>query len=193
MINKSNDRQRGFSAVELSVVCVLVVVALAIATPQITSAMRTYRINIAMRQVADLVAKAKVEAVAENRNASLVVDTANRRLGLIVYDNSTPAVVLRTEYISLPQGVSFSRPANNSAPMTGAPTGANVSFAAQGGSSTVFQQNFTSRGFLQGVVSGTINAVYFGDGKNYRALTLTSVGGFRTWKWDNSRWESMRH
>lgn len=192
MINKSNDKQRGFSAVELSVVCVLIVVALAIATPKITGAMRTYRLNIAMRQVADLVAKAKVEAVAENRTASLVVDTANRRFGLIIFDNATPPVALRTEYVALPQGVNFERPSNITAPMTGAPTAASISFAAQGSSTTVFQQNFTSRGFMQ-VPSGTINAVYFGDGSNYRAITLTSVGGLRTWTWEASAWRNTRH
>jgi hypothetical protein len=192
MTNKSNDRQRGFSAVEISIVCALIVVALAIATPQITSAMRTYRINIAMRQVTDLVNKAKVEAVAENRVASLVVDTANRRFGLIVYNNATPPVALRTEYVALPQGVTFSRPGSITAPMAGAPIAANVSFPP-GGSSSVFQQNFTSRGFLQVAVPGTINAVYFGDGQNFRAITLTSVGGLRTWKWDATTWRSMKY
>ncbi len=193
MRNKLNDKQRGFSAVELSVVCVLILIAMAIATPQITRAMRTYRLNIAMRQMVDLVAKARVEAVAENRTASLVVDTANRRFGLIVFNNDTPPAIVRTDFVPLPQGVNFARPSNITAPMTGAPIAANISFPSQGGSTTLFQQNFTSRGFLQVAAAGTINSVYFGDGTTFRAITISSVGGIRTWNWDATTWQSTRH
>jgi prepilin-type N-terminal cleavage/methylation domain-containing protein len=190
MRKKANNTQRGFTAVELSVVCLLIAVILAIATPKITKGMRQYRLNIAMRQMADLIHKARVEAVAENRTASLVVDTTNRKFGLIIYDANN--AVVRTDYVPLPQGVTFSRPTSVTPPMTNAPTSANVSFPAQGSSTTVFQQNFTSRGFLQVSTPGTINAVYFGDGTDYRSITITSVGGIRTWIWDTSSWKSTK-
>lgn len=189
MTSRSGNRQRGFSMIELSIICLMASVCLAFATPKIIKAMRSYRLSMATRQMADLVQKAKVEAVAENRKASLVVDTANRKFGLIVYDGN--GAVIRTDYIPLPLGVNFSIPANNSAPINGAPSATTISFPNQNGSSTIFQQDFTSRGFLNVSNPATIQAVYFGDGINYRALTLTSVGGIRIWKWDTNAWANM--
>ncbi len=184
------QKEAGFSFVELAIVLLLVGIVAAFATPQITNAMRQYRLNMAIRQLTDLVQRGKAEAVAENRKASLVVDTNNRKIGLIVDDGS--GTILRTDFVTLPEGVNFAKPANAAAPIAGAPTSLNVSFPAQNGSPTIFQQDFTSRGFLSVATPGTINAIYVGSNADYRAITITSVGGVRTFQWKAGAWQSMR-
>ena len=76
--------------------------------------------------------------------------------------------------------------------MTGAPIARSVSFTPKTGSSTVFEQQFNSRGFLVVGSPATIQAVYVGNGQVFRALTLTSVGGIRTWKWQTGAWANTR-
>jgi prepilin-type N-terminal cleavage/methylation domain-containing protein len=190
MIKRLATKESGFSLLEVTVVCLVAGIILAIATPKITRAMREYRLNVTVRQLSDLMQKAKAQAVAENRKASLVVDSANRKVGLIVYDENQ--TIIRTEYVPLPQGVTFVRPANLTQPITGAPIDKDISFPAQNGSTTVFQQDFTSRGFPSVATAGAINTIYFGDGTNYRALTLTSVGGIASWQWRDNGWKTMK-
>lgn len=190
MNRKSCKRESGFSFVELTIVLLLVGIAATFAAPKITNAMRQHRLNMAMRQVADLVQKGKAEALSENRKASLLVDRINHKIGLVVYDENSNA--LRIDFVTLPAGVDFAQPANNSAPIMGAPTDLPVSFPAQNKSTNMLQQDFTSRGFLSVATPGTINALYFGSGADYRAVTITSVGGVRTFVWKNGAWQSLR-
>lgn len=190
MSREARRQQTGFTVLETTVVVLITGTVIAFATPKISNAMREYRLNIAVREMADLVQRVKMQAVSDNRKASLVVDTGNRRMGITTYDVS--GVVVRTDYMPLPQGVSFATPSGMTAPMTGAPTSAAVSFVAQDGSTTVFQQDFNSRGFPV-VAAGAINAVYLGNGLTYRAITLNSVTGIRTFRWENSQWEDLRH
>jgi prepilin-type N-terminal cleavage/methylation domain-containing protein len=190
MWRQIRKQERGFSLVECIIVFAVIATVLGIATPKIARAMRQYRINAAMRQMADLIQKAKVEAVAENRKASLVVDSANRKFGLIVYDDNLN--VIRTDYIPLPDGVIFARPTGVTAPLAGVPTANDISFPAQSGSTVIFQQDFTSRGFLKVTNPGDIHAIYFGNGADYRAITLNSIGGIQTWQWDVNVWKSTK-
>ncbi|MBI3650861.1 MAG: prepilin-type N-terminal cleavage/methylation domain-containing protein [Acidobacteria bacterium] len=187
---RTAQKQKGFSLIESAVVILLISIVAAMAVPKISKGMRQYRLNMAVQRMRDLIQKGKAEAVAENRSASLVVDETNRQFGLIVYDSNANA--LRTDYVPLPDGVTFSYPASVTAPMTGAPTAKAISFPAQGTSTTVYQQNFTSRGFLAVATPGAINALYFGDGKDFRAITINSVGGTQTWVWKSDEWVDSR-
>jgi Tfp pilus assembly protein FimT len=176
--------QRGFSVIEGAIVVLLIGVILAIATPKIVQAMREHRLSMATREVADFIARAKAQAVSQNKTSSLMVDTAGRRIGMAIYDGTS---IVDTIYMPLPQGVIFQTPPSVTAPVTGAPTSSAVSFPSYQGSSTVFKQDFTSRGF-PAVAAGTINALYLTNGKDYRAVTMNSVGGVRSWWWENSTW-----
>lgn len=188
---RTNNSARGFTTIELTVAILITGVIAAIATPKITNAMREYRVGIAVRQMGDLVQRAKVQAIAENHSVALRVDTANNRAGLAVYDQN--GAELRVEYIPLPGGVRFAMPEGVTAPVTGAPTARSVSFALKNGSTTVYEQRFTSRGFPE-VAAGTMNAIYVGSyNQSYRALTLNSVGGMRTWTWRTNQWQDTRH
>jgi Tfp pilus assembly protein FimT len=181
--------QRGFTVMEAAAVILIIGIVAVFAAPRIVEGMREYRLNVAMRQVADLVQKVKMQAVADNRKATLTIDTANRSIGIITYDASNN--ILSTQNAPLPPGISFATPANNVAPVTGAPTSSAVSFPALGASTTLFQEDFNSKGFPV-VNAGAINALYLTNGRTYRALTLNSVAGLRTYTWQGSSWRDVR-
>lgn len=180
----------GITILETTIVVLIAGVALAFAAPRIVSAMREYRLNIAMHQAADLIQRVKSQAVSDNHKASLLVDTANRKFGVVVYDTSSIAV--RTDYVPMPQGISFATPSGLTAPVAGAPTSQAVSFPAQSGSTTVFQQDFNSRGFPV-VAAGAINALYFTNGVSYGVVTVNSVSGIRLFRWEAGQWVDLRH
>lgn len=183
-------RESGFTVLELGVVVLVAGVVFAIATPKFVNAMREYRVSMASRQLADLIHRAKTQAVADNRRVAIRIDTANRKAGVVVYNDNGDEI--RTEYIPLPQGVSFTRPTNAGAPVSGAPADRDVSFGLKQGSNTIYEQQFSPRGFPVVNSPTTIQALYVGNGRNFRAVTLTSVGGIRSWKWNNSQWVNTR-
>src|ERR1044072_4001835 len=170
MLRPIRKPELGFSLGECIVVFAVIATTVGIATPKIARALRQYKINAAMRQMADLIQKAKVEAVAENRKASLVVDAANRKFGLVVYDDNLN--IIRTDYVPMPDAVIYVTPTGVTAQPSAVPTTSDISFPAQSGSPTVFQQDFTSRGFLKVANPGDMHAIYFGNGADYRAITL---------------------
>lgn len=190
MSRDTRTQQSGFTLLEAAIVVLVAGTIMAFATPKFINAMREYRVSVASRQLSDLIHRAKMQAVSDNRGVTLRVDTVGNRMGIVVLDTNGDEV--RTEYHPLPQGVTFSMPANVNAPMTGAPTGRSVSFDPQGGSTTVFEQQFNSRGFLVVASPATIQAIYVGNGQVFRAVTLTSVGGIRTWKWNTNQWANTR-
>lgn len=190
MSTETKRQESGFTILETAVVVLLVGLVIAMATPKIASAMREYRLNVAMRQMADLVHRVKTQAISDNHRASLVVDTAGKRMGLIVYDIN--GAVVRTDYMPLPLGVNFATPSGVNAPVTGAPTNRAVSFPGQDGSTSVFQQDFNSRGFPI-VNAGAINAVYLTNGSTYRAVTMNSVSATTSFRWEGDQWVDFRH
>lgn len=161
--------ERGLTLIEMAVVVLILGALIGFAMPKFTNAMREYRVSMATRQLTDLIQRAKTQAVSDNRKVVVRVDTAANRAGLVVYDSAGNEV--RTEYVKLPQGVQFSRPANVTAPMVGAPTAGSVSFPAKQGSTTVFEQQFNSRGFPVVSSPTTINTLYVGNSAMFRALT----------------------
>lgn len=189
MLTETSRKEAGFTLLESAVVVLVMGAVIAVATPKITNAMREYRLNIAMRQMADLVHRVKTQAVSDNRRTGLVVDTSNNRVGIVIYDLS--GNIVSTNYAPLPQGVRFATPTGVNAPVSGAPTGQAVSFPLRDGSSTVFQQDFNSRGFPI-VNAGAINAVYLTNGATYRAVTMNSVSATTSFRWEGDRWVDSR-
>jgi Tfp pilus assembly protein FimT len=180
-VGRAGNQPPGFTLIETAIVILVVGSLIAVSTPKITNAMREYRLNVAMRQMSDMVQRAKTQAVSQNKKSALAVDTDGRRIGLVYYlpDNTT---IDHIDYVPLPQGVSFAVPQNVTAPLAGAPITNAVSFPPNGTSTTVFVQDFSSRGFPM-VTAGAINAVYMTNGNTFRAVTVNCVGGVRKWSW----------
>ncbi|HST22664.1 MAG TPA: prepilin-type N-terminal cleavage/methylation domain-containing protein [Blastocatellia bacterium] len=187
---KSRKQEHGFTVIEVTVVVLLIGILAAFAAPRITNAMREYRLAMAVRQFTDLIQRAKTKAMSDNKTVTLRVDTANRKAGIVVLNSS--GTELTTEYIPLPPGIIFSRPASVTAPMTGAPFSSDISFPVKSGSTTIFQQDFNSRGFPAVTTAGAINTIYLSNSRNFRALTLSSVGGISTWVWQTNQWVNTR-
>jgi Tfp pilus assembly protein FimT len=195
MSGKKSRSELGFTILETSIVLLLAGVVVAIATPKITNAMREFRANIAMRQMVDTLNRVKMQAVSENKRSAMIVDTANSKAGMAVLKYDTPSsswIVDQVYYSPLPQGVTFQRP-------TAAPTGvtntAVTSFPAYGTSTTVFRQDFNTRGFPVVANGSDIVSIFIGNGKSYRCVTMTSSGGLRTYKTDTltSSWADTRY
>jgi len=191
----SKSSARGFTIMEATVVVLILGLIAAFSAPRIINAMREYRVNLAVRQMTDLIERAKMQAVSDNNTVTLRVDTVNNQAGLVIRDSSGKEV--NVQYIPLPQGVRFVLPTVSGGsslppPMSGAPVSASVSFPAKAGSTGLYEQDFNSRGF-PAVAAGAINAIYVGsNNKSYAALTMNSVGGLRSWKWINNQWINVR-
>jgi type II secretory pathway pseudopilin PulG len=186
MSSEFRQNWRGFTILDLVVTVAVAGIVMAFAVPKIASSVQEFRLRSATNLMADLMARAKMQAVAQNTTCSVVIDTVGSQVGIMTWDASENPV--RTDYVPLPSGISFGQPAGTiPGPMTGAPTASNVSFAGQTGHSGVYQQNFTSKGFPN-VTAGTIHAIYITNGRSYGAVTLSCVGGIRLWVWDGSSW-----
>lgn len=184
------SKQSGFTAIEVTIVILILGIIVAFAAPTISRAMRRYRLNMASRQLSDLTQRVRMQAISDSRRSSLLVDTSGGRLGIITYNQD--GSINTQQYVPLPNGIQFDRPSGLTAPIPGAPTGSNVSFPPSPGSTTEFQQDFNSRGFPVVATPGAVNVVYLGNGISYSAVTLSSVGSVRTWLWENSTWISTK-
>jgi Tfp pilus assembly protein FimT len=176
--------------IEISIVLVIGSVIMAFATPRITNAMRAYRVNIATRQVTDTLKRVKMQAVSENKLTALVVDTANGQAGMATLNDD--GTVKETYYIPLPQGVIFERPSVSTNP-AGVPASLTsaVSFSKYGSSGSIYKQDFNTRGFPVVANGSDAVCIFVGNGKDYRAITMSSVGGIRLYKLDGSTWTAM--
>ncbi len=184
MLERIVKKERGFTALEIAVVVMLVGVLLAFATPKITAAMREYRLNIAARQMVGLINRAKMSAVSDNKKTSIAVDITGNRAGLVIYkDDGT--TVDHIEFIPLPQGITFQKPAGVSAVPPGVTTTGLVSFSLKNG---YYMQDFTSRGFPVVASGPDVVSIFFGNSKSYEAITITSVGGITTYRLEKGAW-----
>ena len=99
--NNSNNRERGFSLIELLIVLVVVGVLVSVSVIGVQSTMRLRRVDTGAALVASKLTEARSNAIKRNKQIRLAIDTANRRLQ--VFDGTT--AVGHPEY--LPTGVTF--------------------------------------------------------------------------------------
>ncbi|MEW6208061.1 MAG: prepilin-type N-terminal cleavage/methylation domain-containing protein [Acidobacteriota bacterium] len=190
MKNQIEEKERGFTVLEIAAVVVVAGIAMAFAVPSITNAMRHYRLNSAMRQTIDVLNRAKTEAVAQSRQAGLVIDPEGRRLG-VVYYQSDNATVDRIDFVSLPDGVSFQRPPQEAAPPDGVvTTGYLTHYSGQLDGYPL--QVFNSRGFPVVNSGPDVVSIFLGNGRDFRAVTMSSVGGIRSYRMNGNAWVNTR-
>jgi prepilin-type N-terminal cleavage/methylation domain-containing protein len=191
MKNRLEEKERGFTVLEIAVVVVVAGIAVTLAVPGIANAMRQYRLNSAMRQTIDVLNRAKTEAVAQSRQAGVVLDSEGRRLG-VVYYQSNNVTVDRIEFLPLPDGISFQRPSQEAAPPAGVVTTGYITHYS-GQLDGYPLQVFNSRGFPVVNSGPDVVSIFLGNGRgDFRAVTMSSVGGIRSYRMDGNAWVNTR-
>ncbi|MEW6125442.1 MAG: hypothetical protein AB1757_00140 [Acidobacteriota bacterium] len=184
----TSNRQTGFTVLETAVVILIIGLVAAFATPQINYAIKEYRLNAASSQFMDAINKAKMQAISESNQAGIAVDINGRRMGVVTYKDDG-VTVESIVFVPLPEGINFQRPTGVTAAPDGVTGSGVVSFPLTDG---YYIQNFNTRGFPV-VASGTdVVSMFFGNGKNYKAITISSVGGVRSYRLENAKWVNTR-
>lgn len=193
-------KERGFSMTEVMTVCAIVSILLVVAAPNMTRALKSYRLSIGAQQIAGAIQTAKLRAVSTNQTQSVFFDNTD-------IDNPTIAVANAANAVPLPPGIKFVTPtvlgpqvireaatAASGIPGQQSDPCSAVSFPV-GGSATVRQASFNWRG-LPAVTPGAVNWVYLTNTRGeLMAVTLSSAGSVNTWRWNTttSTWDSSRH
>ena len=97
-------QEKGFSLVELMVVCVVLVIITAIAIPNIAQANANYKLNAAGHTVASLLQEARMQAVRTNQPAYAKYNANGM---LYITGDSTVGYATGDPDVSLPGGLSF--------------------------------------------------------------------------------------
>jgi Tfp pilus assembly protein FimT len=191
MNRKSYRPQGGFSVLETVVVVTLVGTLIAVSVPIISLSMREYRLNTAMRQMVDTIKRIKMQAVSENRRAAMMIDTAGLRAGIATLNDD--GTVNRIDYIPLPSGIRFDRPEGDTAP-PGVVSSGVVSFPSYEGSTTLYKQDFNSRGFPAVANGADVVSIFISNGESFRSIVMNSVGGIRTYTMESDArdWSDTR-
>jgi prepilin-type N-terminal cleavage/methylation domain-containing protein len=97
-------KEKGFSLLELLIVCTLLVIIAAIAIPNITQASANYKLDVAGHSVAGLLQQARMQAVKTNQPAYTKYDATG-----LVYVTGDPTVAYTSGNpdVALPAGFSF--------------------------------------------------------------------------------------
>jgi prepilin-type N-terminal cleavage/methylation domain-containing protein len=191
-------KTHGFSLIELMVVAAIFIVLMAIAVPQMTNFLGTYKISGAAREIAGQISLARMTAAANFTQAELVVNTAagtyqvqtcttkNTATGgcttwTLVGTTATTAGYTQ----SLPSGVSFGY----------------GSITTPAGSQTTIAQTttilFNSRGIAVDTVAynpTTQDAIYLSSISKpiqYYAVTVSAGGKPTLWLYTGSAWTEM--
>jgi type II secretory pathway pseudopilin PulG len=188
-MKKAASSERGFTLIEGLIVMLGIGIVLAFSVPRITAAMREYRLNIATRQMVDTLRRARMQASSENMSVAVAVDPEGRRAGLAFLDDD--GKVARSEFVPLPEGVDFQQPPDVDQTPDGKAIDGPLSFDYDD-EAKAYLQVFDSRGFPTVNFGDTIT-ILIGDGRDYRAVTMTSVGGVVTYKLENMAWKDTRY
>ena len=188
---KRAQRTRGFTITETIVAFGIILVVAAIAAPQVTRAVRTYRLNGATTDVANMIQRARYEAIRRNViTRTRAIQTGGGQWQIWVDNNNDGRVDAAEPFIFLPADMAFlgvgQVPGVESMGYPGrVQPPANNAIA------------FDSRGTVDFGVGGrpAVIVVFMGvpndPGYGFRAVAVTPAGKTRVWRADgiNSRWE----
>ena len=186
-------RQRGFSLVELMMVCLILVIIAVIAIPNIMRVVNNYRLDAAGHSVASLIQQARLQAVKTNLPAYAQYDTTPTPNMVYVNSNPTLGYVPGNPDVELSAGVAFNA--------AGTPNHAQLD-TYLGGNGVVIEPMannivsiaFNARG-LPCVPTGNPQVCSASDGgappaflwlmggaKGWEAITVTPAGRVKSWR-----------
>jgi Tfp pilus assembly protein FimT len=188
---KRSGKSKGFTITEVIVTFGVILVVAAIAAPQVTRAIRTYRLNGAATDVANMIQRARYEAIRRNviTRARAMQDPSGQWQVWVDNDNDG-AIDTDEPFIFLPADMSFMAAGN--VPPVGSMGYTNVQQPANNAIA------FDSRGTVDFGVGGApaVLVVFLGiptdTSYGYRAIALTPSGKTRVWRassGQSSYWE----
>lgn|SRR5438270_1314842 len=180
-------QERGFSLVELLVVCIVVVIISAIAIPNILQMNTNYKLDAAGHSLASMLQQARMQAVKTNQPTYAKFDTSSS-MAYVTNDPSS-AFASGNPDVSLAGGISFqaSTPANFHDQLdayVGATTGSpaqiagNIGFNARG---LPCIANSTNAAVCTSSTSGFEWFVQNSNG-GWEAVTVTPAGRVKSWR-----------
>ena len=168
--------QRGYSAPELLVALVLLMITVAAALPNFAAALQNYRLMNDARSIAGQVALARVRAAADFTQAQVNFNIANGTYQLQRWNKATNAFdIAEGGTQNLSTGVTFSF----------------GSIGTPAGTQTTIQQTpqiiFNSRGTP---ANGGNYAIYLASAAGQvSAVTVAPSGKTNVWRWSGSTWK----
>lgn len=183
-------KESGYTMLEITVTVILILLLLSVAVPNVISAVRSYRLRSAARDVAQILQDAKQEAIRLNHNYTITFDPTNN------------TVTSEGKEIIFPKGVQFDPLPNNiQAPtdvknatkknksLTGQQTNAKIAISFPNGTSAQEKiASFNSKG-LPDVEPGVLNWVYLKNTDGERVIImLTSAGSTTILKYKKGGW-----
>ena len=197
------QRRKGFSLMELMIVVAIILLIGAISAPNIVETIRRYQMEASAREVHNMLLRARYDAIRFNRNITTLYEApaaadAPARYGLDfnnngVLDVNEPRAQLSvriTLIAAAPAGVNVSLmqvvdPAASPVVNTGY-------WTPQMPAPPAYSITVTPRGTPLMTVPGSTHYLFLMQNQvyksNVRALTMTSQGKVRSWRWDGDSW-----
>jgi prepilin-type N-terminal cleavage/methylation domain-containing protein len=180
-------QERGFSLVELLVVCIVVVIISVIAIPNIMQMNTNYKLDAAGHSVASMLQQARMQAVKTNQPAYAKFDTTSG-MAYVTADPSNSYASGNPD-VSLANGITFqtSTPSNfhdqldtylGATTSSPAQIGGNIGFNARG---LPCIANSTNPAVCTSSTSGFEWFVQNGSG-GWEAVTVTPAGRIKSWR-----------
>lgn len=170
--------QSGFSMIELLVVMAIAMVVAALATPTIVQTVRTYRVNTAGKEVANILQRTRYEALRNNSTVGCRPLQVGERTFIYIDLNNNNVMDANEPRIVLPATVQF-------LPEADVPSVDSMGLGTTRVPAGLIQ--FDGRGMVNfgGNPPATL-LVFFGNqtrpGDGYSAVSLTPTGRTKTWK-----------
>lgn len=175
---KKARKSQGFTIVEAIVAFSIIMVVAVIATPSVVRGLRTYRVGGAATSVANMIQRARYEAIKRNLTTSCRWTPRDNTIAIYVDLNGNLALDATEPRIELPPDVQF--PAQGNAPSPGSMGYQNTTVP---GNSIAFDPRGTVN-FLG--AAPTVYVVYVSlpsdASAGYRAISLTPTGKTKLWK-----------
>lgn len=191
---RGTARQRGFSAVELTIVVTATLILAGIATPKATTAIQNFRTGGNARAIANEVAMAKMRAAADFTRARVYADLSAQTIRVDVWDTTNNVWVADSANgtaIGLSTGDTFGYGTSLATPPPSTQsTLGQASLCSVGLTSTATTVAntacivFNSRGVPVDSTSTPTgaDALYMTDGVSVYGVTVAATGNIQTWR-----------